>query len=80
MNNIEMPSILQSVVFERDKGWTVESSKKWVSQHDYKTSFPGKPGPDIKPMQIRYRQTPPNFSNYATKKLPGGILLIFGLR
>ncbi len=75
-----MPSILQSVVFERDKGWTVQSSKAWLREHDYKTSFPGKPGPDIKATQIRYRQTPPNFTNYATKKLPGGILLVFGLR
>jgi len=74
-----MKTTVQSVVFEREKGWTVASSRKWLIEHDYKTNF-GQKGVDIKPTQLRWRQKDPQlFKNYVTKKLDGGILLILGV-
>jgi len=69
---------VQSVVFERAKGWSVESSRKWLTEHDFKTNYKNK-GVDVKPTQLRWRQTAPTFRDYRTKKLEDGILLILGI-
>ncbi len=72
-----MPSSVQSVVFMRDRGWTVNKAKSWLREHDYRTNFHGK-RVDIKPNQLRFRQKPVMYSRYTTQKLDNGVLLIIG--
>ena len=74
-----MHTVVQSVVFMRDKGWTVSKAKEWLTRNGYKTSFHGK-GVDVKPNQLRFRQKPVIYDNYITKKLNGGILLVMGVK
>ncbi len=74
-----MPSTeVQSVVFERSK-WSLEGAKSWIREHDYKTSFHGKPV-DIKRTQYRFRQQPVNYPTYRTKRLGEGVMLVLGVR
>jgi len=52
-------SIVQSVVFEKDK-WTVDKAKKWLTQNNFYND-----DIDIKPTQIRFRQfNPDDLKNY----------------
>lgn len=53
----------QSVVFEKEAGWTKESSRKWCKDHEYYTD-----GLDVTETQFRFRQYDPDDSkfNYRT--------------
>jgi len=53
----------QSVVFEKDAGWTEESSKKWCEEHDYYTD-----GFDETKTQYRYRQYDPDYEKFDYRK------------
>jgi len=73
-----MPTEVQSVVFDRPQ-WNLERARKWITEHNYKVNFKGKP-PDVKATQLRFRQTYPGYPSYRTKKLGDGIMLVFGLK
>tara|TARA_R100000231_G_scaffold120356_1_gene90464 strand:- start:1199 stop:1432 length:234 start_codon:yes stop_codon:yes gene_type:complete len=76
-----MSSNIQSIVFLKNKGWTIPKAEKWLKENNYKKSFYGK-GVDIKfKNQLRYRQIAPSrFKKYITKKKQNGIMFIIGLK
>lgn len=67
---------VQSIVFLKKNDWTVAKAKKWLKDRKFKV-----PSPDITEHTFRFRQIDPeNFTEFRTKRLNGGILLIFGLK
>jgi len=76
---------VQSVIFKRDKKytvlkgqpkmeWTPYLASRWLLQHGYKVKKV-----DVKPTQIRFRQlSPKKFTSYITRKKKPGILLVIG--
>ena len=67
---------LQSIVFLRNRNWGIVRAKLWLIRHKFK---PIKP-PHIRGNEIRFRITRPNYKMYITKKLPNGVLLVFGIK
>lgn len=67
---------VQSVVFLKKNDWTVVKAKKWLKDKKFKVS-----SPDITEHTFRFRQiNPENFTEFKTRRLNGGILLIFGIK
>lgn len=67
---------VQSVLFYKIAGWTVASSRKWVTDHDYFTD-----GLDETETQFRWRQydQDKNKFNYRSQVIkPNSIALILG--
>lgn len=77
IHHMSRPTTVQSVIIPRDK-FSLAQAKAWIVENDYKTSFRGK-GVDIKPNFWRFRQTPPSFKDYRTKRIGHGIMLILGV-
>ena len=74
-----MVAEVQSVVFQRENGWTLAKSTEWIKKHGFGVNFRGK-RPDVKATQIRYRQTLPNYPTYRSEKLGDGVMLVYGIR
>jgi glycyl-tRNA synthetase (class II) len=69
--------VVQSVVFPK-KAFTMKEAKKWLTKHNYRTSFYGKEA-DVTENTYRFRQAAPsNLSNYYTKTLPNEVQLVLG--
>jgi len=67
---------IQSIVFLKKDDWTVAKAKKWLKERRFKS-----PSPDITEHTLRFRQiNPENFTEFKTRRLNGGILLIFGIK
>lgn len=66
-------SKVQSVVFEKDAGWTLSKAKKWLKANDFKTDV------DEKPNTYRFRQFEPSKRyTFRTKNFGNGILAVIG--
>lgn len=67
---------VQSIVFLKKNDWTVAKAKKWLKDRKFKT-----PSPDITEHTFRFRQiNPENYTEFKTRRLSNGILLIFGIK
>lgn len=67
--------VVQSVVFPK-KAFTMKAAKKWLTKHNYRTSFYGK-GVDETPNTYRFRQAAPSqLSDYRTLTLPNEVQLV----
>ena len=58
--------------------FSLKQAKKWLSKHNYVTSFYGK-GVDETLNTYRFRQKAPSqLTDYRTKTLPNGVELVMG--
>jgi hypothetical protein len=68
-------SVIQSVIFDKDN-WSLTDAKKWLKDHDFKTSV------DEKENTFRFRQKEPDqFSSFRTsdEKKPG-LKFVYGIK
>jgi hypothetical protein len=64
---------IQSIIFAKDK-FTLRRAVNWLRRNGFRTEV------DEKPKTYRFRQRPPNYRQYFTKKINNGISLVFGVR
>lgn len=68
--------MLQSVVFPRDV-YTITTAYYWLNRHHIEPML-GK-SPDVEKNTIRFRiESPKHLSQFYSKKLPNGIVLVYG--
>jgi len=67
---------VQSVVFLKKNDWSVSKARKWLKDRKFKGL-----NYDMTDNTIRFRQlNPDDFNEFRSRKLSGGIILVFGLR
>ena len=66
---------LQSILFAKDK-WSVFRAIIWMREHGYQVY---KIDTTHSPHFYRFRQLPPPFKHYTTKKIGNGVELVIGV-
>lgn len=66
---------IQSIVFLKNDGWTATKARKWLKERKMKNSKPTETDNTIKFTQIDASK----YSEFKSRKIKGGIILVFGL-
>lgn len=72
--------VLQSLILSKDRFSTLDAARKWVADHNFKTSFEGKP-PDETSTSYRFRQADPTRfapKSFRTIELDNGVKGVVG--